>query len=159
TIVAAGVALAAAPGMAQAQPNASTRAGQAYPSKPVRLVASTTAGSQPDTLARLIGHKMSESWGLPVVMDNRPGGGGLLAASMAAKASPDGHTLWYSLPNFAISPVLQVNVPYDPLKDFACITQIGFSTNVLVAASVLGAKSVKDLIALAKAQPGKLVFA
>src|SRR5262249_23854779 len=146
-----GIALAAAPGISRAQ--------QKFPNKPVHLVASTTAGSQPDAIARMIAQKMSEGWGLPVVMDNRPGAGGILAASMVAKATPDGHTLLYALPNFSISPVLQASVPYDPLKDFACITQIGFSTNVLVAAPALGVKSVKELIALARAQPGKLVFA
>ena len=146
-----GVALAATPGIAQAQ--------QSFPSKPIRLVASTTAGSQPDGITRIIGQKLSESWGRPVVIDNRPGGSGLLAASVVAKAAPDGHTLLYALPNFAISAVMQPSLPYDPFKDFAGITQIGFSTNVLVAAPAPGVKSVKDLIALAKAQPGKLVFA
>jgi tripartite-type tricarboxylate transporter receptor subunit TctC len=147
----AGVALAAAPGIPQAQQN--------FPSKPIRLVASTTAASQPDFLARMIGHKLSESWGRPVVIDNRPGAGGILAASTVAKAAPDGHTLLYALPNFAISAVLQPSLPYDPLKDFAAATQIGMSTNVLVVSAGLGIKSVKDLIALAKAQPGKLIFA
>jgi tripartite-type tricarboxylate transporter receptor subunit TctC len=147
----AGVALAAAPGIPQAQQN--------FPSKPIRLVAPTTAASQPDFLARMIGQKLSESWGRPVVVDNRPGAGGILAASTVAKAAPDGHTLLYALPNFAISAVLQPSLPYDPLKDFAAATQIGMSTNVLVVSAGLGIKSVKDLIALAKAQPGKLIFA
>ena len=143
--------LAAAPGFAQAQ--------QKFPVKALRLVVSTTAASQPDMLARMIAQKMSESWARPVVMDNRPGAGGVLAATPVARAAPDGHTLLYSLPNFSISYVLQPSVPYEPLKDFTGITQIGFSTNVLVAAPTLGVKSVKDLIALARAQPGKLVFA
>lgn len=110
-------------------------------------------------LARVIAQKMSENWGRPVVMDNRPGAGGILAASTVAKAAPDGYTLLYSLPNFAISTALQPSLPFEPLKDFTGITQIGFSTNVLVLTPSLGVKSVKDLIALAKAQPGKLVFA
>jgi tripartite-type tricarboxylate transporter receptor subunit TctC len=149
--VAAAVALATLAGISHAQ--------QTYPNKPIRLVASTTAGSQPDGLARLIGHKLSESWGRPVVMDNRPGAGGMIAANLVAKAAPDGHTILYSLPNFAISAVLQPSLPYDPFKAFTGITQIGFSTNVLVAAPGTGAKSVNDLIALAKTQPGKLIFA
>ena len=107
----------------------------------------------------MIGQKMSENWGQPVVIDNRPGGGGTLAATMVAKAAPDGHTLLYALPNFAISVALQPSVPYDPFKDFAGATQIGITTNVLVASPALGVKSVKDFIALAKAQPGKLIFA
>jgi len=150
TVVVTGVALAVAPRISPAQQN--------FPVKPIRLVASTTAGSQPDSIARMLGQKMSESWGRPVVVDNRPGAGGVLAASTVAKAAPDGHTLLYALPNFAISAVLQPNLPYDPFKDFAGIIQIGFGTNVLVVAPALGVKSVKDLIALAQAQPGKLIF-
>lgn len=149
-VVVTGLALAVAPSIPRAQQN--------FPSKPIRLVVATTAASQPDTLARMIAQKMSESWGRPVVLDNRPGAGGALAASMVAKAAPDGHTLLYALPNFAISAVLLPNLPYDPLKDFAGVTQIGFSANVLIVASALGVKSVKDLIALAKAQPGKIIF-
>ena len=150
TVVVTGVALAAAPGMPQAQQN--------YPSKPIRVVVSTTAGSQPDMLARMIGQKMSESWGQPVVVDNRPGAQGVLAGTPVARAAPDGHTLLYALPNFAISAALQPGLPYDPLKDFAGITQIGFTTNVLVVAPALGVKSVNDFIALARSQPGKLIF-
>ena len=144
-------AFAVAPVLVQAQ--------QKFPSKPIRLVVSTTAGGQPDTLARMIGQKMGENWGQAVVIDNRPGAGGILAATMVARAAPDGHTLLYALPNFAISVALQPSVPYDPFKDFAGATQIGMSTNVLVASPALGVKSVKDLVALAKAQPGKLIFA
>ena len=106
----------------------------------------------------MIAQKMSERWGRPVIMDNRPGAGGALAGSMVAKAAPDGYTLYYTLPNFAISAVLQPNLPYDTFKDFTGITQIGFSANLLVVASALGVKSVKELVALAKAQPGKIIF-
>jgi tripartite-type tricarboxylate transporter receptor subunit TctC len=150
-VVVTGLALLAAPVLAQGP--------QGFPNKPIRLVISTVAGSQPDGLVRMIGQKMSEHWGQPVVIDNRPGGGGTIAAAMVAKAAPDGHTLLYAIPNFAISVVLQPSVPYDPFKDFAGITQIGMTTNVLVAAPALGVKSVNDLVALAKAQPGKLIFA
>ncbi|MGZ8268924.1 MAG: Bug family tripartite tricarboxylate transporter substrate binding protein [Burkholderiales bacterium] len=156
-IVAAAFALALAAGEAHAQ-NSSPSSGQGFPSKPIRIVISTTAGSQPDGIARIIGQKLSETWGRPVVIENRPGAGGMIAASMAAKATPDGHTLFYALPNFAISPVLQASVPYDPVKDFAHITQIGMSTNLLVAGLEVGAKSVKELVAIAKAQPGKMIF-
>jgi tripartite-type tricarboxylate transporter receptor subunit TctC len=149
--VAAGVALAAVPVLAHAQQN--------YPNKPIRLVVATTAGSQPDGLARMIGQMMSEHWGQPVVIDNRSGAGGVLAATMVAKATPDGHTLLYAIPNFAISVALQPSVPYDPFKEFTGISNIGMTTNVLVASPALGAKSARDLIALAKAQPGKLIFA
>jgi len=153
--VLASVALSVAPWIARAQQDPA----HGFPARPIRIVASTTPGSQPDGIARMIGQKMSENWGRPVIMENRAGAGGVLAAGTVAKATPDGHTLLYALPNFAISTVLQASVPYDALKDFTCITQIGFSTNVLVVTPALGVKSVKELIAAAKAQPGKIIFA
>jgi tripartite-type tricarboxylate transporter receptor subunit TctC len=133
-------------------------ASQSFPARPIRLIAATTAGSQPDTIARMIAQKMTESWGGSVVVDNRAGGGGILGATTVAKATPDGHTLLYAIPNFVITAVMQADVPYAP-KDFECIGQVGYSTNLMVAAPSVGAKSVKELIALAKSQPGKLVFA
>jgi tripartite-type tricarboxylate transporter receptor subunit TctC len=145
-----GIVFAALPVFAQAQQN--------FPSKPVRVVVSTQPGSQPDMLARMITQKMSESWGQPVLVDNRPGAQGALAGAPVAKATPDGHTLLYALPNFAISAALQTGLPYDPLKDFAGISQIGFTTNVLVVNPALGVKSINDFIALARGQPGKLIF-
>jgi tripartite-type tricarboxylate transporter receptor subunit TctC len=145
-----GAALAALPGFSLAQ--------QAFPAKPVRLVSSTAPGSQPDSIARLLIPKMSEQWGKPVIMDNRTGGGGLLASAVVAKAAPDGHTLLYVLPSFVISPALHPTIAYPPLKEFVGIGQIGFSTNILVATPSLGVKNVKDFIALAKTQPGKLII-
>src|SRR5688572_14021353 len=127
-------ALAAMAFPAQAQPK--------YPDKPIRLILGTTAGSQPDMLARMIAQKMSENWGQPVVVDNRAGAGGTLAAATVAKAAPDGHTLLYAIPNFTISAVIQASLPYDPVKDFAHISQLGMTTNVLVAAPSLGVRSV-----------------
>lgn len=150
TVIATGVALATAPGIAQVQ--------QKFPTKPIRLVVGYPPGGQPDTSARLIGQKVSESWGRPVVVDNRPGASGTLAASMVARATPDGHTLLLTGVNFVSSAAMQPSLPYDPIKDFAGITQIGFGTLVLVVAPALGVKSVKDLIALATAQPGKIIF-
>lgn len=129
-----------------------------YPSKPIRVVVSTTAGSQPDMLARMITQKLSESWKQPVIVDNRPGAQGTLAGTPVSKAAPDGYTLLYALPNFAISAALQTGLPYDPLRDFVGITQLGFTTNVLVVAPALGVKSLNDFIALARGQPGKLIF-
>lgn len=137
---------------------ASTAHAQGYPTKPIRIVVSTTAGSQPDMLARMFGQKMTESWGQPVVVDNRPGANGTLAATPVARAAPDGYTILYALPNFAIGAALEPNLPYDPLKDFAGITQIGFTTNVLVVAPTLGPRTLGDFVALAKSQPGKLIF-
>jgi tripartite-type tricarboxylate transporter receptor subunit TctC len=131
---------------------------QPYPAKPVRLVSATAPGSQPDVIARLLIQKMSENWGKPIVMDNRTGGGGAIAAGLVAKAAPDGHTLLYVLPNFVISPALHPHFAAPPLNDFVGIGQIGFSTNILVATPALGIKNVKEFMALAKAQPGKLII-
>jgi tripartite-type tricarboxylate transporter receptor subunit TctC len=149
TVIATGVAIAAAPGFAQAQ--------QKFPGKPVRVIVPNPAGSQGDTLARMIAQKLSEIWGQSVVVDNRTGGVGTVAGSTLAKAAPDGHTLLQTA-GFAISAALQTNLPYDPLKDFAGVAQIGIGTQVLVVAPALGVKSVKEFIALAKAQPGKILY-
>ncbi len=149
TVIATGIAFAPAPGLTQAQ--------QKFPSKPVRVVVSNPAGSQGDTLARMISQKLSESWGRPVVVDNRTGAAGTLAAGTVAKATPDGHTL-LSTAGLAINAALQPSLPYDSVKDFAGVTQLGFGTQVLVVAPALGVKSVNDFIALAKAQPGKLLY-
>ena len=144
------IAFAAASALAQPQ--------QKFPTKPIRIVASTTAGSQPDGLARFIAQKMSETWAVPVITDNRPGGSGTLAAAPVAKAAPDGYTLLYVLPNFIISTGMLTSLPYEPLKDFTGVGNIGLSTNLLVAAPSLGVKSVKDFTALALSQPGKMIF-
>jgi tripartite-type tricarboxylate transporter receptor subunit TctC len=128
-----------------------------FPSKPVRLLVSTSPGTPPDIIARILSDKMSMRWGQPVVVDSRPGAGGVLAAGIVAKAAPDGHTL-LMVSGFAITAALQPNLPYDPIKDFARVGQLGHMGSVMVAAPALGVKSVKELIALAKAQPGKLIF-
>ena len=144
------IATLSLPSRAQAQ--------QKFPSKPIRFVVTATPGVGTDSLARMIGEKLSVSWGQAVVVENRPGAGGMLAGSTVAKATPDGHTLLMAS-GFAITAALQPNLPYDPLKDFAGVTQLGHGTAVLVVAPSLGAKSVKELIALAHAQPGKIIFA
>jgi len=137
----------------------SAQAQATYPSKPIRMVVASTAGSQPDTIARMIGQKMNETWGYPVVVDNRAGAAGSIAANAVAKASPDGHTLLYAPPNLAVNAAIAPKLPYDTFKDLAPVAHIGISTNVLVAAPALGAKSVKEFVAIARAQPGKLILA
>jgi len=132
--------------------------GKDFPRKAVRLVVAGAAGSQQDLSARMIGQKLGESWRGPVVVDNRPGGGGILAARTVAQAAPDGYTLLLTGASFVISASQQSNLPYDPQRNFSGIGQIGYATFVLVVAPALGVKSVNDLIALAKAQPGKLIF-
>jgi len=97
-------------------------------------------------------------WNQPVIIENRPGAGSMLAAARVAKATPDGYTLLYAGSNFVISAAMQPSLPYDPDKDFAAVTQIGYGTQVLIAGPGLGVNTVKDLIALAQAQPGKIIF-
>ncbi len=137
------------PGAAQGQPT--------FPRKPIRLVG-PAAGNAADTVARLIGPKMSETWKQPVVVENRAGAGGTLAAGVIAKAAPDGHSLLLISSQFALGAALHANLPYQPLRDFSGVSQIGYSTNVLLTAPALGVKSIKDLIALAQSQPGKMLF-
>ena len=144
------MSVAAAPGLAHSQQ-------KNFPSKPVRVV-TVGPGSQNDILARIIGPKLSESWGQPVVVENRTGAGGAMAAAIVAKAPPDGYTLLMLSGQFAIGAAVHANLPYDALKDFAGVTQIGFSTVALVVAPSLGVKSVKDFIALARAKPGPILF-
>ncbi len=154
--VATGGAVGLTAGLVQAQQNPSTGSERGFPSKPIRLIVGFGAGGQPDTLARIVGQKLSESWGQSIVVDNRPAGGGTLASGTAAKAAPDGHTLLWM--NFGLSAALQPDPPQDPLKEFAGVAQIGYSVIVLAATPTLGVKSIKDLIALAKAQPGKIIL-
>src|SRR5688572_13226495 len=136
-------AMVAAPAFAQKA--------EKFPTKPVRILVGFTPGSATDITARLIAPKLSEMWGQPVVIENRSGAGGTLAWAVAAKATPDGHTITVVSTAFAISHVLQgKNLPYDALKDFRAVTLIGTPTGTLVVAPSLGVKSVKELIALAK---------
>ncbi|MDB5863417.1 MAG: hypothetical protein JWO70_1223 [Betaproteobacteria bacterium] len=149
SVTALGLAVAA-PGVAQTQPK--------YPTKPLRIVVGFSPGSATDITARMIAPKLSEMWGQPIIIDNRSGAGSTLASAMVAKANPDGHTLLLISSSFAITAVLQKNLPYDPLKDFSGITQIGASTSALTVAPSVGVKSVKELIALAQERPDKLFF-
>lgn len=150
-VLAAAVAVGmvtAAPGLAQMEQN--------YPCKPIRLVVSFSAGTEVDINARLVAMKLSESWGQPVVIENRTGGGGRLGAATVAKAMPDGYTLLWTSVAFTISAALYSDLPYDPYKDFAGVTRIGIGTGVLVVSPALGFKSVHEFIAHAQARPGKI---
>jgi tripartite-type tricarboxylate transporter receptor subunit TctC len=129
-----------------------------YPSKSVRLV-SGAPGSPSDMLARTLGPKLAERWGRPVLIENRTGGAGTVQAMTVAQATPDGHTLLLISGQFAIGAALRPKgLPYDPLKDFAGVTQIGYSTSVLLVSPALGVKSLKDFVAHGRANPGKLLF-
>ncbi len=149
-VIVMGLATAATPVLGQAQ--------QKFPTKPVRIVVGFSPGSATDITARLIAPKLSDIWGQPVVIENRSGAGGQLAAVMVAKATPDGYTLLVTSTAFLISALLPSKPLYDPLKDFTGITQIGVGNTALVVAPSLGVKSAKELIALAHERPGKLLF-
>jgi tripartite-type tricarboxylate transporter receptor subunit TctC len=129
-----------------------------YPAKPIHILVGFTPGGGPDITARYIAQKLGEAWKQQVIVDNRPGAGGTLAAGMVARAAPDGSTLLSVSSAHAIAPILYSKLPYDTLKDLAGITLSASSKYVLVVSPALGIKSVKELIAAAKAKPGSLNF-
>jgi tripartite-type tricarboxylate transporter receptor subunit TctC len=131
---------------------------QKFPNKPLRFVVPFSPGGGTDTLARTIAQKMTESWGQHVVMENRPGAGGTIGTAVAAKATPDGHTLLFSSSAFAISAALHPSLAYDPLKDFVGVSRIGFSKSVLVVTPSLGVKTLGEFIEFARARPGKVLY-
>ena len=132
---------------------------QAYPSKPVRLVVPFPPGGSLDVVARAVGAKLSEAWGQPVVIDNRPGAGGNIGADLVAKSAPDGYTILEgALSTHAVNVTLYGKLPYDPIKDFAPISLVAITPNVLVLNPAAPFNTVPELIAYAKANPGKLSF-
>ena len=132
---------------------------QAYPSKPIRLVVPFPAGGSLDVVARAIGQKLTEAWGQPVVIDNRPGAGGNIGADLVAKSAPDGYTILEgALSTHAVNVSLYGKMPYDPIKDFAPITLVAVTPNVLVLNASFPVNSVPELLAYARANPGKLSF-
>lgn len=129
-----------------------------FPNRPVRIVVGFSPGSATDMSARMIAPKLSELWKQAVIVENRSGAGSSVASAMVAKATPDGHTLLLVSSAFAINAVMQENPPYDALRDFASISQIGYTAGVMVVTPTLGVKSVKELIAVAQERPGKILF-
>lgn len=134
-------------------------AAEKYPERPVRVIIPFAAGGATDVPTRIIGAKLAERLGQQLVLDNRPGQGGALGAALAAKSDPDGYTLLMTATPFVLSPHIYQKLSYDPLKDFVQVTLFGSAPNVLVVHPSFPAKSVKELIALAKSQPGKLDWA
>jgi tripartite-type tricarboxylate transporter receptor subunit TctC len=131
---------------------------QAYPNKPVRLIVPFAAGGAVDVLARLLGTKLSEAIGQPILVENRAGAGGNLGADAVAKSPPDGYTILQTPNGMAITPALYRNLPFDPVKDFTPVTQLVASTLILVASPHLNVFSTQELIALAKSKPGSLNY-
>ena len=138
---------------------ASTGSGQAYPVKPIRFIVAVPPGGPADTLSRLVGPRLTAALGQPVVIDNRPGANGNIAYETTARAAPDGYTITSVAAGVAINPSLYRDVKFDPVRDFAAITQAIAVPNILVVHPSVAAASVRELVALAKARAGQLVFA
>ena len=134
-------------------------AAQSYPNKTIRIIVPFPAGGPTDILARVIGQRMSEDWGQPVVIENRPGANTAIGAQLVAKAPPDGYTLLAAMDTtMVMNPVTTGNLPYDPFKDFALITMAANNTSLLTVRAADGPRTVQELIAKAKANPGKLNY-
>lgn len=139
---------------------AASAAAQSFPNRPVRVIAPFTSGSAIDTLARVIGQRLGDSWGQQMVIDNRVGANGIIGTEAAAKSPADGYTLYFgNLSTLAVNPHLYTKLSYDPIKDFEPVSLTASIPLVLVVHPSLPVKSVKELIALAKAHPAQLNYA
>jgi tripartite-type tricarboxylate transporter receptor subunit TctC len=148
TLACCAAALAAAPGFAQS-----------FPSKPLKLVVPFPPGGSLDNVGRLLAQKLSETWGQQVIVENRPGAGGNVGADAVAKSPPDGYTVVMgALSTHAVNPSLYPKMPYDAVKDFAPISLVAITPNVLIVNAATPVQSVRDMIAYAKANPGKVNF-
>ena len=161
-LVAAGLSFSAA---AAAQPTStgsgqatSTSSGQAFPTKPVRLMVPFAPGGANDVVARIVAVRLSEALGQSVVVDNRGGAGGTIGADIVAKAPPDGHTLLIASMGLAVNAVLYPKLPYDTLKDLAPVTLVGEQPNIVVVHPSVSAKSMSELLTLARAKPGQVSY-
>ena len=133
-------------------------AAEAYPARNVRIVAPFAPGGTNDAVARVIAQQLAERLGKSFIVENRTGAGGVIANDIVAKAAPDGHTLLVTNPAFAMAASLYKKLPYNTLRDFAPVTEIMRAPNVLVVNPATGVTTLKDFIALARAQPGKLNY-
>ena len=130
-----------------------------WPSRAIHMIVPFPAGSSPDLIARVLSEKLAPALGAPVVVENRPGAGGNLGTALIAKAAPDGYTIGLSIPGpLAVNTVLYKKMEYDPFRDLAPVSLVGASPNVLVVDPKLNVDSVKEFVALAKSQPGKLNY-
>jgi len=129
-----------------------------FPVKPIRIIVPFAPGGPNDILARLVGQRLAEAWGQQVIIDNRPGGSTMIGTEIAAKAAPDGYTLLMVSTSHAVNPSLQPKVPYDTLRDFTPVIQLVSSPNVLVTNPALPAKTVRELVSLARARPGEIAY-
>ena len=135
-----------------------TLAQDKWPSKPIRMIVPFTAGSASDVLGRIVGQRLSEMWGQQLVIDNRPGAGGLIGSELTRQAAPDGYTLAMVGQPHLSNVLLREDKPYDPLKDFTAISFVASNPNVIVLARTVNVTTIPELIALAKAKPGALNY-
>ena len=150
-------ALSAAAGAGAADPATGTAA--TYPNRPIRILVPFSAGSASDIFARTVGARMTEAWSQQVVVDNRPSAGGIIATELVARTTPDGYTLLVVSAGHAVSAALYTNLPYDPVRDFAGVSNLANVPSIMVVAPGGGIRNVKELIAAAKAKPGELAYA
>jgi len=151
TVLSVALALGVAAGHAQVEGG--------YPSKPIRMIVPSAPGSGPDIMARAIAQKLTDALGQAIVIDDKPGAGGIIGSEAAAKAPPDGYTLIMSNAGaHTVNPGLYAKLPYDPVKDFAPVTLVALAPNILIVHPTLPVRNVKELIALAKSKPGELTF-
>ncbi len=156
SVVVLATATATASHSAQAQRG--DDAARGFPARPIRVVIGFTPGGQPDIITRLIAPKLGELLGQPLVVDNRPGAGGVVGTKIVVDAQPDGHTLLTASSSHAVAPAIYAKLPYDSLKDIAGVSMASTASYALVATPGLGVKNVQELVALAKAKPGALNF-
>jgi tripartite-type tricarboxylate transporter receptor subunit TctC len=151
SLMAAAVLAAGGLPLAQAQP-------AAWPNKPITLVVPYSTGTTADTLARLLGARLSERFGVPVVTDNRAGAAGVIGSEAVAKAAPDGYTLMFTATSHSTVPAIRPKLPFDPVKGFAPVVLLGTSAMAVVVAPTVEAKTLKEFIDLAKSKPGKMDY-
>ena len=132
---------------------------QIYPDKPVRVIVAYAAGGNADILARIISQKLAEALGQQFVVDNRGGANGVIGTELVAKAAPDGYTLLFVASGHAINPGLYAKLPFDPIRDFAPISLVGSTPQIITVTAALPATTIKSLVALAKSRPGALSYA
>lgn len=132
---------------------------ETYPNKPIRIIVPYASGGGTDLITRLIGQRLSESWGQQVVVDNRPGGNGIIAGEILTKAVPDGYTVLLITGGFTVNPALFKKMPFDTLKAFDPVTLLARSPIILSAHPAVGVANLSELVALAKSRPGQVTFA
>jgi tripartite-type tricarboxylate transporter receptor subunit TctC len=152
------VALLTASGQAFAADDADAQAAARYPDKPIRIIAPSSAGGGIDTLSRIIGAEITKTWGESIVVDNRPGAGGIIGSNVVAQAKPDGYTILLVASGYTINPSLYKTLPYDTIKDFERVSYLACAPNMLVVNPSVPVKTVEELVAYAKANPDGLTY-